>query len=73
MMENKINRTALKFKNFIWWERGQNGSVDVDGCRPLPSGVTRGHTVWILGVCRPGECHVNLPFPVSGLLLWIYA
>ncbi len=31
------------------------------------------HAVWILGVCRPGECHVNLPFPVSGLLLWIYA
>ncbi len=23
-----------------------------------------GHAVWILCVCRPGECHVNLPFPV---------
>ncbi len=48
-------------------------SCDVEGCRPLPSGVTRGHAVRILGVCRPGECHVNVPFPVSGLLLWIYA
>ncbi len=29
----------LLHMNFIRWERGQNGSFDVEGCRPLVYGI----------------------------------
>ncbi len=66
-MENTINRTALRMLSV--GKGGKMASFDVEGCKPLPSGVLL-YGSWVFAGL---ESHVNLPFPIFRLLLCIYA